>query len=154
MSLYLSIVSTSRQTICLRKIIERYIILNVQILNSGVNMIYRESRSAYLFLVGVAVLFAVLFIGYLVPVKSVPSAPPGSGTSDIALLTRNWRADRAQYDPTYMDRLQELSAPAPVSSTTVTDWHAVREQYQPGYRAELSKKPAKTSHAGCGRSGY
>jgi hypothetical protein len=113
-----------------------------------------QSLSTYTFLVGVAVLFAALFIGYLVPVRSVPSAPPGLGPTDISVMVQNWRADRAQYDPTYIDRIQEISVPVTVSSKTVADWQAVRKQYQPGYMTEINKTPAKKLSSGCGRDGH
>jgi hypothetical protein len=111
---------------------------------------YVDRLSSTVFLIGVVALFMALFIGHLVTVKSFPSAPAGAGTSGTSIGESDWRAIRAQYDPTYMERIQAVTTD--VSSKGGSDWRATREQYQPGYMTEINKTPAKTKKAssGCG----
>jgi hypothetical protein len=117
----------------------------------GVNVIRLNHLSTYTFLAGVAVLFAALFTGHLVTVKSIPAAPPGSGSSGALIAPSYWHATRAQYDPNYRDRILWVDTSAAASSNDGVDWHATRAQYQPGYMIEQGKTVAKKTSSGCGR---
>ena len=102
----------------------------------------------YTFSIGFFALSA-LFIGHLVKVEAVPTPPSGLEPGDVAVITPSWRANRDQYDPTYVNRIQSLDLPSEASSSVGTDWEAVRAQYNPGYLLELSQKPAKKASSGC-----